>query len=69
MDQCGCCAHIQMQVNNEPVDPSLTERFPHRYWSISEKKTYCLLPSTPALCIFSQLLPSWDRHPFQTQTP
>ncbi|ETW86090.1 hypothetical protein HETIRDRAFT_100374 [Heterobasidion irregulare TC 32-1] len=30
----------ETKVNNEPVDPSLTEKFPHRYWSISEKKTY-----------------------------
>ena len=32
------------QVNNEPVDPALTSRFPYRYWSISEKKTYCMPP-------------------------
>ncbi|KAA1469446.1 hypothetical protein DENSPDRAFT_796065 [Dentipellis sp. KUC8613] len=30
----------ETKVNNEPVDPALTERFPYRYWSISEKKTY-----------------------------
>lgn len=33
------------QVNDEPVDPALTSRFPYRYWSISEKKTYCMLLS------------------------
>jgi hypothetical protein len=31
------------QVNDEPVDPTLTSRFPYRYWLISEKKTYCML--------------------------
>ncbi|KDQ60961.1 hypothetical protein JAAARDRAFT_31958 [Jaapia argillacea MUCL 33604] len=30
----------ETKVNNEPVDPSLIKRFPYRYWSISEKKTY-----------------------------
>lgn len=30
----------ETKVNNEPVDPALTSRFPYRYWSISEKKTY-----------------------------
>ena len=29
-----------LEVNNPPVDPALTNRFPHRYWSISDKKTY-----------------------------
>ncbi|TFY76623.1 hypothetical protein EWM64_g7391 [Hericium alpestre] len=28
------------EVNDEPVDPSLSDRFPYRYWSISERKTY-----------------------------
>ena len=42
------------QVNNEPVDPALTQRYPYRHWAISEKKTYCasipspLLPSPPS---------------------
>ncbi|KAG5647284.1 hypothetical protein DXG03_000820 [Asterophora parasitica] len=27
-------------VNEEPVDPAITDRYPHRYWSISDKKTY-----------------------------
>lgn len=31
----------ETKVNNEPVDPALTKRFPYRYWSISDKKTYC----------------------------
>ncbi|KAF5373853.1 hypothetical protein D9758_000677 [Tetrapyrgos nigripes] len=30
----------ETKVNNEPVDPSLKNRFPHSYWSISEKKGY-----------------------------
>ncbi|KAF9265505.1 hypothetical protein L218DRAFT_923808 [Marasmius fiardii PR-910] len=30
----------ETKVNNEPVDPSLSNRFPHRFWSISEKKGY-----------------------------
>ncbi|KAI0780956.1 Endonuclease/exonuclease/phosphatase, partial [Trametes elegans] len=30
----------ETKVNNEPVDPALTSRFPYRYWSISDKKTY-----------------------------
>ncbi|TFK54794.1 hypothetical protein OE88DRAFT_1624301 [Heliocybe sulcata] len=30
----------ETKVNDEPVDPGLTDRFPHRHWSISEKKTY-----------------------------
>ncbi|KAJ7219491.1 Endonuclease/exonuclease/phosphatase [Mycena pura] len=30
----------ETKMNNEPVDPSLKERFPHSYWSISSKKTY-----------------------------
>lgn len=30
----------ETKVNEEPVDPVLTNRFPHRYWSISSKKTY-----------------------------
>jgi hypothetical protein len=29
------------QVNNEPVDLALKARYPHWYWSISDKKTYC----------------------------
>ena len=28
------------QVNNVPVDPVLTERFPYAHWTISDKKTY-----------------------------
>jgi AP endonuclease-1 len=35
----------RLQVNNEPADPALTSRFPYRYWSISEKKTYCMSTS------------------------
>ena len=31
------------QVNDEPIDPALSSRFPYRYWTISEKKTYCIL--------------------------
>ncbi|RPD66119.1 hypothetical protein L226DRAFT_530245 [Lentinus tigrinus ALCF2SS1-7] len=30
----------ETKVNNEPVDPALTERYSHRYWAISDKKTY-----------------------------
>ncbi|KAI0721107.1 Endonuclease/exonuclease/phosphatase [Cerioporus squamosus] len=30
----------ETKVNNEPVDPSLTQRYPHRHWAISDKKTY-----------------------------
>ncbi|KAL1741316.1 Endonuclease/exonuclease/phosphatase [Schizophyllum fasciatum] len=30
----------ETKANNETVDPSLKERFPHSYWSISEKKSY-----------------------------
>lgn len=37
----------ETKVNDEPVDPALTTRFPHRYWSISSKKTYS---GTAALC-------------------
>ena len=28
------------QVNNEPVDPAISARFPYRTWAISDKKTY-----------------------------
>ncbi|CCM02078.1 uncharacterized protein FIBRA_04155 [Fibroporia radiculosa] len=30
----------ETKVNNEPADPTLSSRFPHRYWSISTKKSY-----------------------------
>jgi len=30
----------ETKVNNESVDPALKERFPHSYWSISDKKSY-----------------------------
>ncbi|KAK7020450.1 DNA-lyase [Favolaschia claudopus] len=30
----------ETKVNNEPVDLALKARFPHWYWSISDKKTY-----------------------------
>ncbi|EIN07274.1 hypothetical protein PUNSTDRAFT_121434 [Punctularia strigosozonata HHB-11173 SS5] len=30
----------ETKINDEPVDPTLTKRYPYRYWSISEKKTY-----------------------------
>ncbi|KAI0748107.1 Endonuclease/exonuclease/phosphatase [Daedaleopsis nitida] len=30
----------ETKVNNEPVDPALTQRYPHRHWAISSKKTY-----------------------------
>ncbi|OJT08188.1 Exodeoxyribonuclease [Trametes pubescens] len=30
----------ETKVNNDPVDPALASRFAHRYWSISDKKTY-----------------------------
>ncbi|KAF8343897.1 Endonuclease/exonuclease/phosphatase [Cantharellus anzutake] len=28
----------ETKVNQPPADPSLVDRFPHRYWSVSEKK-------------------------------
>jgi len=30
----------ETKVNDVPADPALVKRFRHRYWSISEKKTY-----------------------------
>ncbi|KAI0064470.1 hypothetical protein BV25DRAFT_1869179 [Artomyces pyxidatus] len=30
----------ETKLNDQPIDPSITNRFPHRYWSISHKKTY-----------------------------
>ncbi|PSR75406.1 hypothetical protein PHLCEN_2v9164 [Hermanssonia centrifuga] len=30
----------ETKVNNDPADPLLTQRYPHRYWSIAEKKSY-----------------------------
>ncbi|EPQ58038.1 hypothetical protein GLOTRDRAFT_136836 [Gloeophyllum trabeum ATCC 11539] len=30
----------ETKVNNDPVDPALASRFPHRHWAISDKKTY-----------------------------
>ncbi|THG98636.1 hypothetical protein EW026_g3596 [Hermanssonia centrifuga] len=30
----------ETKVNNDPADPVLTQRYPHRYWSIAEKKSY-----------------------------
>ncbi|KAI0747276.1 Endonuclease/exonuclease/phosphatase [Irpex lacteus] len=30
----------ETKVNDAPLDPALTQRYPHRYWAISEKKTY-----------------------------
>ncbi|KZV64349.1 hypothetical protein PENSPDRAFT_172031 [Peniophora sp. CONT] len=30
----------ETKVNDEPVDPALASRFPHRYWSISTQKGY-----------------------------
>ncbi|CAL1704599.1 unnamed protein product [Somion occarium] len=30
----------ETKVNNDPVDPLLTSRYPHRYWSIADKKSY-----------------------------
>ncbi|KAI0670400.1 Endonuclease/exonuclease/phosphatase [Trametes maxima] len=29
----------ETKVNNAPVDPALTDRYAHRYWSIADKKT------------------------------
>lgn len=31
----------ETKVNNDPLDPVLSKQYPHRYWSISAKKTYC----------------------------
>ncbi|KAL6300139.1 Endonuclease/exonuclease/phosphatase [Sparassis latifolia] len=30
----------ETKVNNDPVDPALTNRFPYRHWSIADKKSY-----------------------------
>ncbi|KAI0046160.1 hypothetical protein FA95DRAFT_1560424 [Auriscalpium vulgare] len=30
----------ETKVNDEPADPALTARFPHRYWSKADKKSY-----------------------------
>ncbi|KAI0709220.1 Endonuclease/exonuclease/phosphatase [Earliella scabrosa] len=30
----------ETKVNNDPLDPVLTQRYPHRHWAISEKKSY-----------------------------
>ncbi|KAI0374874.1 hypothetical protein BV20DRAFT_961084 [Pilatotrama ljubarskyi] len=30
----------ETKVNDDPVDPALTNRFPYRYWAKSSKKTY-----------------------------
>ncbi|PIL23983.1 hypothetical protein GSI_13734 [Ganoderma sinense ZZ0214-1] len=30
----------ETKVNNPPADPELTNRYPYRYWAISDKKTY-----------------------------
>ncbi|KAI0647035.1 Endonuclease/exonuclease/phosphatase [Trametes meyenii] len=30
----------ETKVNNAPADPALADRYPHRYWSIADKKTY-----------------------------
>ncbi|KAI0032273.1 Endonuclease/exonuclease/phosphatase [Vararia minispora EC-137] len=30
----------ETKVNDEPIDPVLTQRYPYRYWTISSKKTY-----------------------------
>ena len=45
------CAFPHTQVNNAPADAELTSRYPHRYWAISDKKTYggCLHP-VPYFC-------------------
>ncbi|KZT37967.1 hypothetical protein SISSUDRAFT_1062351 [Sistotremastrum suecicum HHB10207 ss-3] len=41
----------ETKVNNIPVDPVLTSRFPHRYWNISEQKGYA------GTAIFSKIEP------------
>ena len=42
-----------LQVNNEPVDPVISARYPYRTWAISDKKTYggsaCVSCQTRAL--------------------
>ncbi|KAI0688243.1 Endonuclease/exonuclease/phosphatase [Cytidiella melzeri] len=30
----------ETKVNNDPLDQGLIQRYPHRYWAISDKKTY-----------------------------
>ncbi|KAK2466796.1 hypothetical protein APHAL10511_001054 [Amanita phalloides] len=30
----------ELKLNDPPADPALTNRFPHRYWSFSAKKSY-----------------------------
>ncbi|KAJ7087841.1 Endonuclease/exonuclease/phosphatase [Mycena epipterygia] len=39
----------ETKVNNEPMDLALKARFPHSYWSISDKKTYCEISGTAIL--------------------
>jgi AP endonuclease 1 len=50
------CDSQGRQVNDEPADPSLANRFPYRYWSISEKKTYCMLYS-PVISLLGFIKP------------
>lgn len=38
-----------MQVNDEPMDPTIAKRYPFRYWAMAEKKGYC---TTIMLCSF-----------------
>lgn len=45
------------QVNNEPVDPVISARFPYRTWAISDKKTYGALISVTER-VFSNLNPA-----------
>ena len=39
-----------VQVNVEPMSPSITKRYPFRYWAMAEKKGYCM---SIILCSFS----------------
>lgn len=55
---------VLLQVNDPPADPVLTKLYPHRYWSISAKKTYCE-QSLPPYVLISVIYchgTSWNRY-------
>ncbi|TRM62659.1 Endonuclease/exonuclease/phosphatase [Schizophyllum amplum] len=57
----------ETKANNETVDPSLKVRFPHSYWSISDKKSYsgtAILSKHKALSV-TRVLPG---HPDEAST-
>ncbi|KAM6500395.1 Endonuclease/exonuclease/phosphatase [Amanita muscaria] len=48
----------ELKLNTPPVDPKLKERFPHLYWSFSEKKSYsgtAVLSKVTALNVTTEL--------------